>query len=97
MALGTALLDWTEDLAARQGSTGVSPDHHRRQHGAAAILEAHGYGYSHTSWILEIEHDARPDDPCPSPRDRVPGYEPERDAHETYRVIEDAFNEWPNA
>ena len=71
-------------------------DHDGRQPAAAAILEGHGYGYGHTSWILEIEHDARPDDPALPAGIGFRDYEPERDAHETYRVIEDAFNEWPN-
>ena len=94
--IGTALLGWTEDLAARQGSTRVSQTTTDANTAAAAILEAHGYGYGHTSWILEIEHDARPDDPDLPAGIGFRDYDPERDAHETYRVIEDAFNEWPN-
>ena len=94
--IGTALLRWTEDLAARQGSTRVSQTTTDANTAAAAILEAHGYSYGHTSWILEIEHDARPDDPVLPAGIEFRDYEPERDAHETYRVIEDAFNEWPN-
>jgi GNAT superfamily N-acetyltransferase len=94
--IGIALLGWTEDLAARQGSTRVSQTTTNANTAAADILEAHGYGYGHTSWILEIEHDARPDDPSLPAGIGFRDYEPERDAHEAYRVIEDAFNEWPN-
>jgi mycothiol synthase len=94
--IGTALLGWTEALASRRQSTRVSQTTTDANTAAAAILEAHGYSYSHTSWILEIEHDSRPDNPDLPAGIAFRDYEPERDADETYRVIEDAFNEWPN-
>ena len=70
--IGTALLGWTEDLAARQGSTRVSQTTTDANTAAAAILEA--------PWIRLRPHVLDPGDrarraagrPGPARRDRVP-------------------------
>ena len=91
--IGTALLEWTERLARDRGRTRINQstsDHTA----AAALLEAHGYVYSHTSWILEIENRGRPRDPELADGIVFRDYDPGADARETYQVVEDAFNEW---
>lgn len=93
--IGTWLVRWTEDCARRSGGTVVgqtvpadSP--------AERMFRALGYQEGWTSWVLEV-----PTGSSIEPQPLVEGYrirdfEPGRDEESAFRVIEDAFNEWPD-
>ena len=92
--IGTALLSWTEDVARALGAPRVAQTVTDSDRAAAELFERHGYGYGHTSWVLEIENSERPHPELPEGFVFRPYTDD--DARETYQVIEDAFNEWPN-
>jgi mycothiol synthase len=92
--IGTALLAWTEDLARTLGVPTVAQTVSDSDRAAAQLFERHGYGYGHTSWVLEIENTEHPH--AELPEGFVFRAYTDDDARETYQVIEDAFNEWPN-
>jgi GNAT superfamily N-acetyltransferase len=96
LGLGAWLLRWTEDRSRSLGRTRVGQTLADTARDAVELLQCNGYGYGHTSWMLAIEMDGRPDEPeLPdgvSIRTFVEGVDDEA----TYRVVEDAFNEWPN-
>jgi ribosomal protein S18 acetylase RimI-like enzyme len=94
--LGTRLLAWTEARARETGRPRVRQTVTDANTGAAALFRAHGYEVGHTSWILQIAFA----DGGPPPITTPPGitlrpYTGE-DAQAAYRVVEDAFNEWPD-
>ncbi len=92
--LGAAVLRWTEDRTTAAGRTRVYQVVTDANVAAHRLFERHGYATFQTSWILEKMLDAAP------PVVEVPAgivvrpYEP-ADAPAVFRVIEDAFNEWP--
>ncbi len=95
LGIGTWLAAWTEELARREGGALVGQT---RFAGCAGerLLRARGYREIWTSWVLEVPVGA-PITPQPLPagyglRTFVPG--PDEEA--AYRLIEDAFNEWPD-
>lgn len=92
--IGTALLAWTEDLAAARGSTTIAQTVSDANEVAADLFARHGYVYGHTSWILEIENIDRPKVSLPAGFAFRPYTD--SDARDAFQVIEDAFNEWPN-
>ena len=63
---------------------------------AADLFIQHGYEPSHTSWILRlpddrtVEHQSLPESVTIRP------YRPGEEDKAVFRVIEDAFNEWPS-
>ena len=61
---------------------------------AHQLFEASGYSVHHTSWILAMEMGDIPPEVVVPPGITIRSYYPD-DAHAVYRVIEDAFNEWP--
>jgi GNAT superfamily N-acetyltransferase len=92
--IGSWLVRWTEECARRSGGTAVgqtvpadSP--------AGAMFQALGYREGWTSWVLEVPPGSQiVPQPLPAGyrlRDFVPG----QDEDTAFRVIEDAFNEWP--
>jgi mycothiol synthase len=90
--IGTAIIPWLHALARSQGKElrqlAHSSDAERR-----AFLLRHGYRETYTSWVLTISLDDVEPPVLPQGfafRDFRPGV----DDRETYRVIEDAFNEW---
>lgn len=92
--IGTALLGWTEDLARALGAPKIAQTVSDSDRAAADLFARHGYGYGHTSWVLEIENTERPQSELPDGLMFRPYTD--TDAHPTYQIIEDAFNEWPN-
>ncbi len=92
--IGSALLGWTEDLARALGAPKIAQTVSDSDRTAAELFARCGYGYGHTSWVLEIESIERPQVELPDGLVFRPYTD--ADAHATYRVIEDAFNEWPN-
>jgi GNAT superfamily N-acetyltransferase len=93
--IGTWLLAHAERIARAQGVSRATQTLSDRAVEAVTLLQRHGYGYGYTSWVLRIEHTQRPPKPAlPAGvvfRDYVPG----DDDREVFRVIEDAFSEWP--
>ena len=91
--LGTAILQWSRDVARRQGGTvvgGTVPDANPP---ARALFLANGYEPYWNSWILEIRHDTEPAPPSLPEGIRTRPFEPGEEI-EVHRVIEDAFAEW---
>lgn len=101
LGLGTALIRWTEQVAER--SRAAQPARSDRlvgqtvpvgDTGALALFARRGYTLRHTSWVLRL-----PDDvelaPVPLPAGFVIRPAQRAEDAEVWRVIEDAFNEWP--
>ena len=92
--LGGWLLTWAEDRARETGERRVRQTVTDGDRAAHALFASRGYQRAHTSWILELPlPEARPRVDVPpgiSIRSFEPGDEPA-----AYRLVEDAFNEWP--
>lgn len=93
--LGSTLMRWTWSATRREGRDvlrQVLSDAHET---GIALLRENGYEVGHTSWVLRIDLD----DELPSPQ--LPGgltmrdWRPGDDDRAVWRVIEDAFSEWP--
>lgn len=94
--IGGAVLRWTEKRARELGAPKVGQTVTEANLGAGALLRAHGYGPTQTAWQLEIAfEDGPPPTPDPPEGIQIRRYDPSRDEHAAYRLIEDAFNEWP--
>ncbi len=93
--IGTWLARWTEDCARRSGGTVVGQSV-PADSSAEQMFRALGYREGWTSWVLEVPPGSVIE-PQPLPegyrlRDFVPG----RDEELAFRLVEDAFNEWPD-
>ena len=93
--IGTALMRWTWEAARRDGRAEVSQILSDAHATGAALLRANAYEVGHVSWVLRIALDGEiPDASLPEGlafRDWRPG----EDDRAIWRVIEDAFSEWP--
>lgn len=92
--LGRGLRAWTEARARARGEPRVGqtiPDPNRA---AVRSLTESGYVPTYSSWMLRADHPDRPPDPRPPPGVRIRAFRP-GDEGQAYRVIEDAFAEWP--
>lgn len=96
LGIGAWLMHWTEDRSRSLGRPKVGQTLADSERGAIELLQRNGYGYGHTSWMLAIEMDARPPEPELPDGISVRTFVPGADDEATYRVVEDAFNEWPN-
>jgi mycothiol synthase len=96
LGIGAWLMHWTEDRSRMLGRPSVGQTLADTERGAAELLQRNGYGYRHTSWMLAIEMEARPVEPDLPDGISVRTFEPGVDDQATYRVVEDAFSEWPN-
>jgi mycothiol synthase len=96
LGIGAWLLRWTEERSRALGRPKVGQTLADSERGAAELLQRNGYRYGHTSWMLAIRMDARPADPELPDGISVRTFVPGADDRATYRVVEDAFNEWPN-
>jgi GNAT superfamily N-acetyltransferase len=94
--LGVSLLGWTEAVALERAAERVGQTISDHDEAAHALLMARGYEERHTSWILEIEVPDRPEDGSLPEGIAFADYDPAVHAPLVYRVVEDAFNEWPN-
>jgi mycothiol synthase len=95
--VGSWLLRWTQEAGRAQGKTRSCQTLSENADAARALLEADGYERAWEDWIFDIELEREPD-PQPLPpgyaiRELVPG----RDDRDVYRVIDEAFGEWPDA
>ncbi|HTI28802.1 MAG TPA: GNAT family N-acetyltransferase [Methylomirabilota bacterium] len=92
--IGAALLAWSEDRARAAGMPMVRQVVTNADTAAHRLFEASGYSVHGTSWILAMEMGDAPPEAVVPPGITIRPYRPE-DARAVYRVIEDAFNEWP--
>ncbi|MGB4834824.1 MAG: GNAT family N-acetyltransferase [Nostocoides sp.] len=92
--LGTWLLAWTEDRAREQGGTLVGQTKFADSP-AQRLLQARGYLPRWTSWVLEVPEGGRIV-PQPLPAGYTIREFTHADEHTAYRLINDAFNEWPD-
>ena len=93
--IGAALLAWTEARARASGSPRVRQIVTDSDAAARSLFEAAGYRVRHTSWVLQQGLDEAPPEVELPPGVQIRGYRA-ADAEAAYRVIEDAFNEWPD-
>jgi GNAT superfamily N-acetyltransferase len=96
LGIGAWLLPWTEARSRALGRPKVGQTLSDSEVGPLAFLQQHGYVYGHTSWMLAIEMESRPAEPDLPHGISVRTFVPGQDDEATYRVVEDAFNEWPN-
>jgi mycothiol synthase len=96
LGIGAWLLRWTEDRSRALGKPKVGQTLADTERGAVELLQRNGYSYGHTSWMLAIVMHVRPVEPELPVGITVRTFVPEQDDEATYRVVENAFNEWPN-
>ena len=97
--IGTALLRWVEWRARhrppdgdemRVGQTVIDSDR-----GAIDLFRRHGYVARHTSWALQLPAGVTIEHRSLADGIEIRPFRPDEE-YAVYRVIEDAFNEWPN-
>ncbi len=93
--IGSALLGWTEARARAAARAVVHQTVTDANAGAAALLEGNGYGPTDRAWILQLRFDGPPPPPEPPPGVEIRPFRGGVDEPAAYRVIEDAFSEWP--
>jgi ribosomal protein S18 acetylase RimI-like enzyme len=94
LGLGTQLLAWSEAAAGAAGHARVRQVVTDSDHAARDLFGAHQYQPIYTSWVLEHAlGNILPEVVLP-PGIKLRPFEPD-DAQGAYRLIEDAFNEWP--
>ena len=97
--IGTAILGWIErrtveradhGAEARVGQTVIDTNTD-----AISLFVRHRYTPRHTSWVLQLPENVAIDHP-PLPHGVViRPFDPGLEEQQVYRVVEDAFNEWP--
>ncbi|CAN7400648.1 GNAT family N-acetyltransferase [Knoellia sp. LjRoot47] len=92
--LGTWLAQWVEDCARSTGSTLVGQTVPGGS-GAEEFFRGRGYREGWTSWVLQLPPDATIE-PQPLPHGyALREFGGGEDGRIAFRLIEDAFNEWP--
>jgi GNAT superfamily N-acetyltransferase len=94
--IGSALVEWTEAHARRQGGAWVGQTVSENEAGTVTLLTSRGYRPRWTSWVLEIDLSTRPAHPRSLEGAIIRPFRPGVDDWAVYRVIEDAFGEWPD-
>ena len=97
--IGTAILRWIEHRAVERASHGtdirVGQTVVDTNTDAISLFLRHGYTPRHTSWVLHLPDDVAIDHP-PLPHGVViRPFDADHEEEQVYRVVEDAFNEWP--
>lgn len=64
-----------------------------RNEQACALMEALGYGYAHTVYVMRIEMDEPPPAPEPIAGMRIRTFVPGQDERATFEAVEDAFHD----
>lgn len=94
--IGSILLAWTQERALAHGESKVSQTVTDANVAAAALFAARGYEPTRTAWVLGIDFaDAPPLEPLPPDGISIRPYDPDGDEQAVYRLIDDAFSEWP--
>ena len=91
--IGTWLRRWSEDRARELGGPTVSQTIDDRRSDVIDMLTSAGYVPRGTSWILRMEHDARPALEPPPDGIELRAFRPS-DEDETLAMFERAFSEW---
>ncbi|MFD8596619.1 GNAT family N-acetyltransferase [Kitasatospora sp. NPDC059646] len=94
--LGAALLRWIEDRAREQGTAELAQIVPDRDEAAVALLHAHGFRPTVTSWLLAVDLD-EPVELPPAPDGitvRTFRAADPADEQAAHRLTEDAFDEW---
>lgn len=93
--IGASLLSWIEERAREAAAPRIGqtiPDTNER---AAGLFARQSYTPRHTSLTLELPQDVRIEHPpLPSGMEIRP-FDPGHEEYEVYRLLEDAFREWP--
>jgi len=97
--IGTAILQWIERRAVERARAGtdvrVGQTVVDTAVDAISLFVRHGYTPRHTSWVLRLPDDITIEHP-PLPRGvAIRPFDPGSEEEQVYRVVEDAFNEWP--
>lgn len=94
--IGSALMRWSWQRAREAGGSLVGQSVPDQAHKAVALFGSNGYAPLWTSWFLALPPDARlPDVELPAGYS-IRTFRPGADEQAAYRVIEDAFSEWPD-
>ena len=96
LGIGTRLMEWVEERGRAKGEKVTRQTVFDAATSSVAMLLAHGYQTGYTSWILEIALDERPPEPRVPEGIDIRAYKPGEEDEAVYRIIEDAFNEWPD-
>ena len=91
--VGAAILRWTEGRARETGDPKIAQTVTDDNADAKALFLANGYEPASTAWILEIAFDGPPPEHRPPDGISIRAYDA-GDAHDGYRLIDDAFSEW---
>jgi len=93
--IGTAMIGWTQQVARDYGGSLVGQSV-PEDSAAARLLRTHGYAPLWQSWVLELPTGRSI--PVTELNDGIciRTFEPGRDEHAAYQIVEDAFNEWPD-
>jgi ribosomal protein S18 acetylase RimI-like enzyme len=94
--IGSALMRWSWRRAREAGGALVGQSVPDQAHQAVALFRRNGYSPLWTSWFLALPAGGRlPSVGLPAGYAIRP-FRPGADEHAAYRVIEDAFSEWPD-
>jgi mycothiol synthase len=98
--IGSALLEWTElrafERAAPTDEVRAGQTINDRATDAVELLRSNGYGEAHRSWVLKLPREVRIEHPPLPDGTTIRPFDPATEEQAVYRVIEDAFNEWPD-
>ena len=97
--IGTAILTWIEQRALAQtpqdGEVRVGQTIVDTNTDAASLFVRHGYTPRHTAWVLRLPEHITIDHPPLPGGVTIRSFDGDREEYQAYRVVEDAFNEWP--
>jgi len=94
--IGTALMRWSWRRVQRAGAPLVGQTVPDAAHDAVRLLRHNGYSPLWTSWVLALPPDAKVPQVDLPVGYRIRPFLPGTDEQAVYRVVEDAFNEWPD-
>jgi len=95
LGIGAALMRWTWAMARADGRNEVGQILSDAHATGIALLSTNGYEVGHTSWILRIDLDMEISWPVLPDGLAIRDWRPGEDDRAVWRVIEDAFSEWP--
>jgi mycothiol synthase len=95
--IGAWLLRWTQDAARAAGRRQTCQSLSDNAHDARALLEADGYERRWEDWVFDIELQHEPEPPLLPAGYAIRDFVRARDDRAVYRVVEDAFGEFPDA
>ena len=94
--IGSALLQWSEARARRQGRRKVGQTVTTANPAARRLFETAGYLPRWEAWILMRPLDTEPPAPLLPEGVEIRTFQPGRDERSLYHLIDTAFNDWPD-